>query len=360
MFRVDASVRAGTGHVMRCLTLASALRLAGARCEFLSRELQGHLIDFVIEKGFAVHRLAPCTTTGAESAGPPHTAWLECTVEEDAEQCAPAVRAGRPAWLVVDHYALDARWEALVQPPGTKLLVIDDLADRPHQADLLVDQNLGRHPDAYRHRVPASCNLLVGPSFALLRPEFAALRPHSLQRRGEEAWRHLLVAMGGIDEPNSTGSILDTLVRCQLPADCRITVVMGAAAPALQRVRQQAAAMPVQTAVVVAVDDMAARMAEADLAIGAAGGTAWERCCLGLPTLLLALADNQQAGAAALEETGAALSLGRVDSLPSSLPAALEQVKDPARLARMSQAARHVTDGQGTARVIDAMVAIDG
>jgi UDP-2,4-diacetamido-2,4,6-trideoxy-beta-L-altropyranose hydrolase len=360
MLRADASIRAGTGHVMRCLTLASALRLAGARCEFLCRELYGHLIDLVIEKGFVVHRLERCTIPRAEFAGPPHAAWLECTVEEDADQCAPTVRAGQPAWLVVDHYALDARWETMVQPRGTRLLVIDDLADRPHRADLLVDQNLGRHPDAYRHRVPASCQLLIGPSFALLRPEFAALRFHSLQRRGEGPWRHLLVAMGGTDERNSTGSILNILARCELPAGCHITVVMGADAPALEQVRQLAAAMPVRTTVAVAVDDMATRMAEADLAIGAAGGTAWERCCLGLPTLLLALADNQQSGAAALEAAGAALSLGGLESLPSSLPAALERVKDPERLARMSQAARNVTDGRGTARVIDAMVAIDG
>jgi len=360
MFRVDASIRAGTGHVMRCLTLASALRSAGARCEFLCRELHGHLIDLVIKKGFEVHRLQLCTTPSAEIAEPPHAAWLECTIEEDAEQCAPTVRARQPAWLVVDHYALDERWETMVQPRSTRLLAIDDLADRPHRADLLVDQNLGRHPDAYRHRVPASCQLLIGPSFALLRPEFAALRFNSLRRRGEGPWHHLLVAMGGIDEQNATGSILSILARCELPSGCHITVVMGAAAPALERVRQQTAAMPACTTVAVAVDDMAARMAEADLAIGAAGGTAWERCCLGLPTLLLALADNQQAGAAALEAAGAALSLGRVDSLERSLPAALEHVKDPLQLSRMSQAARNVTDGQGTNRVIDAMVAIDG
>jgi len=360
MFRVDASVRAGTGHVMRCLTLAGALRSAGARCEFMSRELQGHLVDAMESRGFRVHRLPRGPTPRGDLVGTVHAAWLECSVDDDAAQCAAVVRERQPAWLVVDHYALDGQWEATVQGSGTRLLAIDDLADRPHRADLLVDQNLGRSADDYRQRVPASCRLLVGPAYALLRPEFAALRADGLQRRVGRPWQHLLIAMGGIDEPDATGSILDVLRRCELPVGCRITVVMGAGALALASVQRRAAAMPVPTTVAVAVDDMGARMADADLAIGAAGGTAWERCCIGLPSLLLALADNQRAGATALVATGAALSLGGIGELERSLPAALAQVRDAASLARMSQAARNVTDGQGTGRVVDAMAMIDG
>lgn len=287
---------------------------------------------------------------------PAHTAWLGSTWQTDAQETVAILASLQPDWLVVDHYALDRRWEEALAPHYRQLLVIDDLADRPHRCNLLLDQNLGRQPQDYAALVPAHCQLLIGPQFALLRPEFAALRPYSLQRRqAQPALRHLLITMGGVDQPNATGQVLQALKTCALPADCRITVVMGLTAPWLHNVRQLAAQMPWPTEVAVNVNDMAQRMADSDLAIGAAGSTSWERCCLGLPTLMVVLAENQQAGAQALEAAQAARLVGSVSDIATQLPQAVRELTDSKHQMRMSLAASAVTDGQGVAKILQTM-----
>lgn len=355
-FRTDASLQIGTGHVMRCLTLADALTAKGAQCHFICREHPGHLIDFIRSKGYLVNVLplattedADAETTGQVTAGTSHAGWLGATQMQDAGACAPMLAALRPDWLIVDHYALDATWERALAPHYARLMVIDDLADRPHVCDLLLDQTYGRDEADYRPYVPATCRLLCGAQYALLRPEFAALRPYSLQRRAQPVLRELLITMGGVDKDNATGAVLEALRTCQLPTDCRITVVMGATAPWLEAVQTQAQAMPRPTRVLVGVNDMAQLMADSDLAIGAAGATSWERCCLGLPTATLVLADNQAGIANALESVGAVFLPIQADLRSGLLvdPARLT----PAVLVAMSIAAARITDGHGTQRV---------
>lgn len=352
VFRADASLEIGTGHVMRCLTLAEALKKQGAECHFLCREHAGHLIDAIEARGFSVHRLlaeSPYgTTTQAGDNQPDHAHWLGTTWEQDAEACGPLITQLIPDWLVVDHYALDARWEAAVLPDRTRLLVIDDLADRSHRADLLLDQNLGREVEDYASLVPVECKVLAGPQFALLRPEFAERRESSLARRHQHpAVRRLLISLGGVDKDNATGQVLDALNACDLPNDLEITVVMGATAPWLAEVKARAVKLPWSTEVVVNVSDMARRMAEADLAIGAAGSTSWERCCLGLPTLMLVLAENQQSIATALDTVGAAICLGNPGQLADGLSHHLSALQTPHTLQAMCQAAAQLTAGEG-------------
>jgi UDP-2,4-diacetamido-2,4,6-trideoxy-beta-L-altropyranose hydrolase len=242
-----------------------------------------------------------------------------------------------------------------LQPDYQKLLVIDDLADRPHRCDLLLDQNLGRQPQDYACLVPAQCKSLTGPQYTLLRPEFAALRPYSLQRRQLPTFKHLLITMGSVDLPNATGQVLQALKFCALPHDCRVSVVMGLQAPWLQQVREQSQDMPWPTEVLVSITDMAQRMAESDLAIGAAGSTSWERCCLGLPTLMVVLADNQWPGARALQEAQAACLIGAVCDITAQLPLAFRALTQDQRLMHMSTAASTVTDGQGVDKVLQAI-----
>ena len=184
-----------------------------------------------------------------------------------------------PDWLVMDHYALDARWMRAACPAGTRRMVIDDLADRPHDCDLLLDQNLGHIASDYDGLVPDSCTRLMGPRYALLRPEFAERRAAALAARADRGLQTLMISMGGIDAPDATSTVLGALRDAPLPLGLRISVIMGARAPALETVRALAQSMPRPTEVAVDVDDMAARMAAADLAIGAGGGTTWERCC---------------------------------------------------------------------------------
>lgn len=357
LFRVDASVSIGSGHVMRCLTLAMVLRTRGAHCHFVSRAHQGHLIELVRQRGFEVTELAPVSVPAGDDAGPAHAAWLGSSWQADAEQTRALTLELKPDWLVLDHYALDQRWESMVQPASTRLLVIDDLADRAHACDLLVDQNLGRSASDYRGLVSAGCKVLAGPDYALLRPEFANLRDTSLARRSGARLRHLLLNMGGVDQHNATGEVLAALCGTKLPADCRISVIMGMQAPWIAEVRELATRMPWATEVLVNVADMAEQMANSDLAIGAAGSTSWERCCLGLPTLMVILAANQEAGAAALQDAGAAVLLGRAGDIRATLPAALCDIQHPGRLGQIAAAAAALVDGHGAQRVLRALEA---
>ena len=298
---------------MRCLTLADCLKAAGAQCQFICREDPGNLIVEIRQRGFSVSVLPAATeafiinelTCEAKSN---YDAWLGADWVTDTVQTKVGVGTTAVDWLIVDHYAIDARWEQTLRPLCRKLMVIDDLDDRPHRCDLLLDQNLGCDVGDYSQLVPEGCTVLAGPHYALLRPEFAALRDDSLRRRATPQLKHLLITMGGVDQANATGKVLEALQDCPLlPADLRITVVMGPHAPWLERVQLLARQMPQPTEVKVNVNNMAQLMADSDFAIGAAGSTIWELCCLGLPALLVVIAKNQAKSAAYIAEADAAI-----------------------------------------------------
>ena len=354
-FRVDASLQMGSGHVMRCLTLADALHSAGAQCLFVCRTHPGHLMEEIRQK----HRCIELTAAfndreqGSQGELAPYANWLGCSWEADASQCCEVLRDFHADGLVVDHYALDGRWEQAVQTVCRKIFVIDDLANRGHSGALLLDQNLGRSQAEYAGLVSSGCITLAGPAFALLRNEFAAARQGSLDRRREGLVNNLLLTMGGADAGNATVAVLHALVASTLSHQCVVTVVLGPQNPWFAQVTELAATLPFQTQVLVNRSDMARFMSHADLAIGAAGATSWERCCLGLPTLLITLAENQIPSAMALQDVGAALYMGGQECIEASLPAAIDSLLDPQVLQAMSHAASAVCDGLGVQRVTD-------
>jgi UDP-2,4-diacetamido-2,4,6-trideoxy-beta-L-altropyranose hydrolase len=344
---------------MRCLTLADALAERGAECRFVTSAGEGNLVSVIRERGHAVSVLAPGPAQRAQvhrPATPAHSEWLGRDWETDAEETSAVLQSEGADLLLVDHYAIDFRWEQRLRGSCPQLMVIDDLADRQHACDVLLDQNVGRSRADYEHLVPAECRILAGPRYALLRPEFAAQRPAALARRaGRAELRHLLVTLGGVDKDNATGTVLDALAACKLPRDCRITVVMGPHAPWIASVKAQAAAMSRPVEVLSGVANMAAIMADSDLAIGAVGGTALERCCLGLPTLALVIAENQRPGALALEAVGAAQIVAGGETLQEDLCSKLAALQANGRLAAMSQASAAVADGTGAAAVREAL-----
>jgi UDP-2,4-diacetamido-2,4,6-trideoxy-beta-L-altropyranose hydrolase len=334
---------------MRCLTLADALAARGGRCLFVSREHEGALFGAIHERGRAVAALPLMEPQVASSAEPQlaHAAWLGADWREDAAQTKAALGDASVDWLIVDHYALDIRWERELRPFCKRLMVIDDLADRAHDCDLLLDQNLGRAVKDYATLVPKTARILAGPRFALLRPEFAAKRAESLARRAQPKLRNILVTMGGVDQHNVTERVLDAVEDCGLPGDVSVTVVMGGAAPWLESVRAKAsrATRPIQ--VLVDVRDMARLMTECDLAIGAAGTTSWERACLGVPTFVVVLAENQSRIGAALAASGAA-SLIELSAIEADLRIAFDEIaKDNMWLQTMCAAAASLTEGAG-------------
>ncbi len=360
-FRTDASIQIGTGHVIRCLTLAEAFRANGANCCFICREQPGNLIELIKQRGFSVLVLADTISIFVADAMKVaelsnYELWLGSTWTEDASQTQVAAGESKVDWLIVDHYALDKRWEQSLRPLCRKLMVIDDLADRPHDCDVLLDQNLGRNASDYSQLVPKNCTILAGPQYALLRPDFAAFRYESLQRRATPKLEHLLISMGGIDQFDATGKVLAALQKCELPADLRITVVMGSKAPWIERIMFLAKIMPRPTTVKVNVHNMAQLMSDCDLAIGAAGGASWERCCLGLPTMLVVLADNQRSGATALERCGCVKLVDSIDAICYALPLQFSLLTTSNALSQLSQKSYQVTDGYGSSRVIDVLL----
>jgi len=355
-FRVDGSLQIGTGHVMRCLTLADALRKRGMQCSFLCRPHQGHLLDLIAQRGhhaLALPQLESCYEPSFTDTAYAH--WLGVNWETDALNTLNALSEHFEKqmidWLVVDHYSLDARWEQALRPKSSRIMVIDDLADRPHDCDLLLDQNLGRKLQDYDGLLKGAAVKLIGPSYALLRPEFAAMRQQSLTRRHKNPQLHrLLITMGGVDKDNATEQVLATLQNCSLPENFKITVVMGLNAPWLSQVQAQAAKMPWQVEVLVGVNNLSQIMAESDLAIAAAGGTVWELCSLGVPSFLLVLSKNQFSGCMALQNAGAAIALESIQQLEELWSGIFAKDSPNKIFLNLSSAASTITDGDGCER----------
>lgn len=360
IFRVDASREIGTGHLMRCLTLAHALRERGGECHFIVREHPGNLADGVSSRGFRVWMLPAGFAslevgTPEEPVLPSHASWLGARWQTDVEQTAAILKSLQPQWLIVDHYGLDARWESALRGYYGSLMVIDDLADRRHCCELLLDQTFGREAGDYSSCVPQRCKVLAGSSYALLRPEFAAMREFSLSRRENAPVKKLLISMGGSNQSAVTRRVMAALQRTALPDDCGITVVLGAGAGP-DCLGAAAAAMRWAVDVKVDVLNMAGLMAESDIAIGGAGATSWERCCLGLPSIVIVLAVNQRGVAAALREAGAARVVPDQADIEMRLPAEVEPLLRSAQCrSEMSRAANCVTDGRGAEAVVRAM-----
>lgn len=363
IFRADASLKIGTGHVMRCLTLAEALKERGDEVEFICRAHEGHLLGHVEKRGFKTHALPQGLNHSGfgekiTADGLPETEmlygrdWLGSSQQQDVALCHPILEEIKPDWLIVDHYSLDKTWQASLTGCYDKLMVIDDLANRAHQCDLLLDQTYGRKAEAYEGLVPKKAQLLLGSEYALLRPEFAAWRDYSLQRRVNPEFKKLLITMGGVDPDNVTGDLLKVLETTSLPKELEITVVMGVTAPHLEKVKHQAELMPHKTRVSVNVSNMAEMMANADLAIGAAGATTWERCCLGLPSFIVVLAENQREIAGLLSERLATIAIGK-KCLKESVN--LLETMTKKRLLGLSRNAAKIVDGQGIGRVVQSI-----
>ena len=361
-FRVDASLSIGTGHIFRCLTLANHLRKRGIECIFICRSHIGNLIELITQNGHLALAL-PVSDSKKYSHHTSlnnHLEWLgtDWTVDaHDTKEILSSINIKKIDILIVDHYALDIRWEQALRPYAKKIMVIDDLADRQHDCDLLLDQNIARNEQEYINLIDKNTIKMIGPRYALLRPEFAELRGKSLERRKmKRQSKHLLISMGGVDKENITGEVLKAVKKCQFPTNMHITVVMGTISPHLEQVQIQAKDMFCPTKVLTGVSNMAELMTESDLAVGACGGTAWERCCLGLPSLIFIIAKNQLAGAKALHRAGAAIVLKNYHHLTEIISNWASPHSTEAIIKKMSDAAIAITDGQGCNRVVDILI----
>lgn len=292
VFRVDSSQQIGSGHVMRCLTLAERFRSKRkAEVIFLMRDLDGNLIDLVKKQEYKVNVL-PRSAHDYDLSG--YEAWLTVPQELDAEQSISCLSGmGIVDLLVVDSYAIDILWENKLRPYSKKIMAIDDLANRRHDCDILLDQNLYEDMDTrYKYLGPGNCKLYLGPKYALLRKEFYAAKKSMKNRTGK--LNNILVFFGGVDATNETSKTLKALMMLN-NKELEINVVVGDANPHKEEVKQLCRYSD-KWHYYCQVNNMAELMAEADLAIGAGGTATWERCFLGLPAIVIAVADNQIEG----------------------------------------------------------------
>ncbi|MBN1548065.1 MAG: UDP-2,4-diacetamido-2,4,6-trideoxy-beta-L-altropyranose hydrolase [Syntrophaceae bacterium] len=352
-FRTDASGQIGMGHFMRCLTLADTLKRCGSRTRFLSRFLPQSMRDLLSKKGHEFRLLdsSPCKTM---SNGMAHTHWLGTSQLDDARDCIRALSDQHWDWLVVDHYALDQTWESALRSSVNKIFVIDDLVDRRHDCDLLLNQNVFPAADLpYQGMLSANCGLLLGPSYALLQPDYQDFRRRAVPREGKV--RTILVYFGGGDADNMTGRTLAALARIGR-TDIGIDVVMPVGSPHKDDIRRQARQIAGDVRLHEVLPSLAQLMVTADLAIGAGGTTSWERLCLGLPALVVTLSDNQVMIADVLNRQQLAKWIGHYNTVSNDqLTAAIEALVNTPLSPEWSVRCRAAVDGNGAQRVVAVM-----
>lgn len=348
-FRTDASLQIGSGHVMRCLTLADALREQGAECQFICRVHEGHMMSLIEQLGYPVKALPASMNTFNPDAKSGHAAWLNCDWEEDVLQTQQVIGPDVVDWLIVDHYALDRRWHQTLRPNTKHLMVVDDLADRPLDCDLLLDQNYGSSAARYAGLVPQHCLQLHGPEYALLKPVYAERRDMMRQRTGA-IQRVLIYFGGGADHADLTGQAVRAFDHQEL-ADVQLDVVVSASyahRSSLQAVAIQRGNVSLHAQ----LPDLVDLMEQADLAIGAGGATTWERCCLKLPSILVICALNQEFIGHTVSNFGAAFMLSSVDDLEREINKIMTKIfSKPYKYIEMSERAGEICDGLGVSRV---------
>ena len=348
MFRVDASDKIGTGHVMRCLTLADALKNNGASTLFISRHMPLYLQEILAIKGHEF-RIINSNQDEPSIDNLAHSDWLGVSQSRDALDTIKLLTNQTFDWLVVDHYALDTRWESALRQSVKNILVIDDIADREHDCDVLLDQNFYVDMQSrYVGKVPKHCQLLLGPRYALLRPEFLTARKQAKVHSG--VVKRILVFFGGVDADNYTGMALSAMQNLDLNG-IAVDVVIGTQHPNRDEIlsicKTNSFICHIQT------QHMAELMLQADLSIGAGGVAMLERCCLGLPSIVISIANNQISGCEAASKLGAIFYLGNSDNINDSiLSSALLLTSSLTRLfLSIGEKGSELVDGAGVARL---------
>ncbi len=328
VIRADASPDIGGGHIMRCLALAEVL----------------------IRQGWSV--ALACSPETVPTISALNISDLDLFVLDNPKNEAADLRNRWPSgidWLIVDHYHRDSKFEESCRPWAKNILVIDDLVNRPHDCDLLINPNLSVTENDYKNLAPLRCRYLFGPNYALLRSEFSKIRPTTIAKRTHDL-KQILVSFGLTDPINASAKIVQSISVSGL--DLSVLVLATDTSPFKDQIVATTSKLADGT-VIFNSTDMANHLVHCDLVIGAAGSSSWERCCLGVPSILVHIADNQIQVARALSEAGAVLYLGAADSLSDSYFAAqLQELKQqPEILESLSKAAYRICDGRGSYRV---------
>lgn len=354
IIRADASVQIGSGHIIRCLTLANELKNKNVEVHFVCKEHKGHLIDFLKENKFPVYSLSlpQQSSTNSEKQITAHDFLLQDSWQNDALQTLHKIYSlGKIDWLIVDHYALEEKWETALRPFVKKIFVIDDLADRKHNADLLLDQNFHiNNNHRYKKLVPETCKLLPGPEYALLRPQFHKLRQNLAPKNFPP--KEILIFFGSSDPSGLTTKAIQALQKLNQDHEFTTHIIIGQISSCKEKVLH--AAQNLKNSIVydrfIAIENV---MVKCDFFIGAGGSTTWERCCLGLPSLIITTADNQMSFSEELAQANAQIHLGYYEKITTDqiFESCKKLFQDKEKFFQISQNALQICDGLGVKKV---------
>ena len=352
-FRVDASHEIGTGHFMRCLTLADALKRKNINIRFVSRHLPPHLKELLRERSLEFIGLQK-ETMGVEINNLAHDKWLGISQEIDAKDTIQALSDRAWDWIIVDHYSLDIRWEKALRLSAKHIFAIDDLADRKHDCDMLLDDNLlPEFETRYQNKVPAHCRLLLGPKYVPLRNEFLELRKKTNIRTG--GVNRILISLGGIDKNNDTNWVIEAL-KNRKNRHFVIDVVVGAHNPNRKEIQENCRTHSLNCHV--QTNQMASLMKDADLAFGAAGFTSYEFVAMKLPAILVPSSHIQIEFANEMEKKGVAyVAKKNKDTNTQAVSEEFYKVIDSIGMrASMSRLCGNVIDGGGCTRIVEELL----
>lgn len=357
LIRADASITIGTGHVMRCLTLATALKKTGCEIFFLCRDLKGNVAKTIKTIGFQAnllhvgkknHNATPATMS----------IWSEADQKKDFDTCRPFLQKFQPDMIIIDHYSLDQNWQKLARTYTKYIFVIDDLADRSHDCDFLLDQTYGVDENRYKDLVPAHCVNFVGSQYALLREEYAVKREETLEKRKQKkSIENLLISFGGSDPDNISLIALKACGMLYPEIQFKIDLVIGPSNQNQDVLKKFIDKSQLDVKLHINTNKMAELMAFADIALGAGGTTTWERCCLALPTIVVCLADNQRDTISALEKKEAIINAGNTADLSAEkLSEIIRNLSENSmKLNDMQKFSSEVCDGTGAEKIVSSL-----
>lgn len=345
--RVDSSHEIGNGHVMRCLTLAYKLRDKDIEVFFICKDFLGNSVSFIKKKGFKVFTIPFIERNSfkGRELGAPQEIDAKLSIELLYEIDNKIID-----WIIVDHYELDIKWHEVIRSITKRIMVIDDLANRRYDCDVILDQTLGRSKNEYQGLVPNNCQVLAGTKYTLLRDEFSVGKDKILQFRKEAeivGVQKLLIMMGGTDPNNFTGKILNEMYMSDTFS--HISIVLAANAPHIESIRELCRCND-NIDLIVDSQNVSKILLSSDVCIGAAGTSAWERCSLGLPSILFVLADNQKKIANELQMSGAALPFSHMRCI-KDIKMELEKIVENDRYQGMVNNCLRICDGQGASRI---------
>jgi len=359
VIRVDASRIIGGGHVMRCISLANKLKLNGATVTFITRS-NNNLIESIQSNG---HRLEVIAESSLDKnlsfEHDIYKTWKNEMWEYDALKCNKIINNISPQWTIVDHYGLDYKWHRTIRNATKNIMVIDDIADRKLDCDLLLDQTFLCKYSKYKNLIPKECKVLLGSKYTLLRDEFRYLRGLAIKKRKKyNGIKKILISFGSMDFENNSEKILSILNQIKWKYNISVDIVFDKNSHNYTNLKQYAKLSSLPVKILSNVKNMSELMLKADIAIGAAGTTTWERCCLGLPSLVLNTASNQRYVVSSLKKNKVIFNIKPpIRSKYSGIEDAIEILQNDKNIyTNMSKSSFAICDGLGSERVASSML----